>query len=408
MKFNDDVYMPAAINDVAKGLSGTSLIVLGAALAKYGLLKGGLGNDKEDKMEKQMGEQAYSISTPWWSYTLDWSGAAMMPLFVGADIYESNSEDENWLTNIINAFANAGSPIIETSMMTGLMDSIQAASYEDKDTEKVMTFLSSAMASYVGQFVPTIFGQVARAVDDTSRSSYTNVKGVLKPMAKTLQKAENKIPFLSKTNVPYMDVWGNDEKNVGDNPLSRLAYNMLSPGYISTKSNDKVEKMLVDLHEKTGDNSVLPSNYTTYKRIGDETIRFTDKQYEQYTKEYGQTAYSILDDLQSDKGFSSMEDAYRAEIVGKVYKYSTAIASNEVVNKELTARQANQQTAMEKGVSAYYVFGGLIEADENSNGSLSKAEVVDYIESRSGLSNTQKAYLFAALAGSSNWKNPYV
>ena len=43
------------INKAAKSLSGTSLIVLGYALAKSGLLTGGLGDDKEDKMKKQMG-----------------------------------------------------------------------------------------------------------------------------------------------------------------------------------------------------------------------------------------------------------------------------------------------------------------------------------------------------------------
>lgn len=412
IKTNEKVYMPAAINDIAKGLSGTSLIILGAALAKYGLLKGGLGDDKEDKMAKQMGQQAYSIDTPWFSYTLDWGGAALMPLFVGADIYESNSEDDSWLMNIVNALANAGSPIIETSMMTGMMDAIQSMSYEDVATEKLVAGLSSAMANYLGQFVPTLFGQVARAVDDTSRSSYTDVKGALKPLAKTAQKAQNKIPFLSKTNVPYMDVWGNDEKNFGGNVVGRLAYNMLSPGYVSTKSNDKVEKMLADLYDKTGETSVLPSNYTTYKRMGDETIRFTDKQYEAYTKAYGQTAYDILEDLSTDKGFKSMEDAYKAEVIAKVYKYSTAIASNDVVDKELTARQANQQKAMAKGLPAYEVFGGLIEADGmgsegNANGTLSKSEVMAYIESRGGLSKTEKAYLFAAL-GNSNWINPYI
>ena len=403
--------MPEIINKAAKSLSGTSLILLGAFLAKAGVLTGGLGDDKEDKMKKQMGQQAYSINIGDWSYTLDWGGAGMMPLFVGADIYQSNSEDDDWLMNIGNALANAGSPIIETSMMTGFMDALQSMAYEDNEIKKAGTALASALSNYLGQMVPTLFGQVARAVDDTSRSSYTNAKGVFKPIAKTAQKMQNKIPGLSQKNVPYMDVWGNDVKNVGGNTLGRLAYNMLSPGYAEKKSTDKVETMLTDLYDKTGDTSVLPSNYTTYKRMGDETIRFTDKQFEQYTKTYGQAAYDILEDLSGDKGFKSMKDAYKAEVIEKAYRYSTAIASNEVVDKALEVRQKNQKKALEKGVSAYYVFGGLIEADGmgsegNANGTLSKSEVMAYIESRGGLSKTEKAYLFAAL-GNSNWKNPY-
>ena len=410
MKFNDDVYMPAAINDVAKGLSGTSLIVLGAALAKYGLLKGGLGNDKEDKMEKQMGEQAYSISTPWWSYTLDWSGAAMMPLFVGADIYESNSEDENWLTNIINAFANAGSPIIETSMMTGLMDSIQAASYEDKDTEKVMTFLSSAMASYAGQFVPTILGQIARAVDDTSRSSYTNVKGVLKPVAKTLQKAENKIPFLSKTNVPYMDVWGNNEKNIGGNPLSRLAYNMLSPGYISTKSNDKVEKMLMDLYDKTGDTSVLPSNYTTSKKVDGENIRFTDKQFEQYTKAYGQTAYNLVDELSEDNLYKSRSDDEKVNAIKKVYEVALKTAGTEVFGISHDNATTRRLQAVDDGIPISLIYASLVfksDMDTNNSNGIDQTEAKAYIDKYGkDLSDAKKAALFKIYLPTAQ-NNPY-
>ena len=187
---------------------------------------------------------------------------------------------------------------------------------------------------------------------------------------------------------------------------------MLSPGYFEIKSDDKVEKMLMDLYKDTGENSVLPSNYTTYKKVGDETIRFNSKQYEQYTKEYGQTAYGILDNLASDKGFTNAEDAYKAEVISRVYKYSTAVASNDVVDKELETRQVNQQKALEKGLSPNYVFGGLTAADGmgskgKENGTLSKSEVMAYIDSRPGLNKTQKAYLFAAL-GNSNWENPYV
>ncbi len=400
------------INKTAKSLSGSSLMLLGYALAKSGILTGGLGDDKEDKMKKQMGQQAYSVNVGNYSYTLDWGGAALMPLFVGAQMYDNSADDENLLNNMIDVFANASAPIMETSMMTGLMTALKTASYEDNMAESVTSFLASGLSSYLSQFVPTLLGQFARAVDDTSRSSYTNVKGVMKPLAKTAEKVQNKFPVASKANVPYMDVWGNEVKNVGGSFPGRLAYNMLSPGYIEKKSTDKVEKMLVDLYDKTGETGVLPSNYTTYKRMGDETIRFTDKQYEAYTKAYGQTSYDILEDLSSDKGFKSMEDAYKAEVIAKAYKYSTAIASNDVVDKELTARQANQQKAMEKGLSAYEVFGGLIEADGmgsegNANGTLSKSEVMAYIESRGGLSKTEKAYLFAAL-GNSNWKNPYI
>ena len=410
IKLKDDVYMPEAINSIAKGLSGTSLIILGMFLAKAGILKGGLGTDKEDKMKDQMGEQSYSISTPNYTYTLDWGGAAVMPLFVGADIYESNSEDESWLANAVNALANAGSPIVETSMMTGLMDAIKSASYEDKDTEKIMTFLSSGIASYLGQFVPTILGQVARAVDDTSRSSYTDVKGVMKPLAKTAEKAQNKIPFASMKNIPYMDVWGNDVKNVGGNVLGRMAYNMLSPGYLEKKSTDKVEKMLADLYDKTGDTSVLPSNYTTHKKIDGENIRFTDKQFEAYTKAYGQTAYNLIAELSEDNLYKSRSDAEKVDAIKKVYEMALNTAGTKVLGISHDNATTRRMQAVDEGIPISLIYASLVfksDIDTNESNEIDQAEAKAYIDKYGkDLSDAEKAALFKIYSPTTK-NNPY-
>lgn len=400
-KYGKDYDITQLINKAAKSFSGTVLIAIGYALAKAGVLTGGLGDDKEDKMKKQMGEQEYAINTDNWSFTMDWAGAGVMPLFVGAQMYQMTEEEsDGFFMAMLDTLANASAPVMETSMMTGLMSAINDFKYEDDATKSVMTFLSSGIASYLGQFVPTILGQVARAVDDTSRTAYTSTKGVVKPLAKTLEKAQNKIPFASMSNVPYMDVWGNDVKNVGGNPLGRLVYNMLSPGYIEKKSDDKVEKMLMELYEETGEKSVLPSNYTTYKELNGKTIRFTDKQFEQYSKEYGQTAYKNLEKLFADNRFKKLPAEEKVDAIERIYKYSTATASKSTVNKKMSDADNRKKDALNSGVSSYYVFTGADVADRegDNKGSTSEAEAIAYINNHaSSLSDVQKAYLYKVI-----------
>ena len=398
-KYGTDYNTTKLINKAAKSFSGTVLIALGYALAKHGILTGGLGDDKEDKMKKQMGQQEYALNTDNWSMTMDWAGAGVMPLFVGAQMYQMTEEEsDGFFMAMLDTLANASAPVMETSMMTGLMSAIKDAKYEDDITKAGMTFLASGLGSYIGQFVPTILGQFSRAIDDTSRTAYTNTKGVIRPLAKTAEKMQNKTPF-SVWNVPYMDVWGNDEKNFdfGIGLPGRLLYNMLSPGYIEKKSDDKVGKMLMDLYDKTGETSVLPSNYTTHKKIDGENIRFTDKQFEKYTKEYGQTAYDRLDNLFSDKRFNSLTDKEKVKAIEDIYDYSREIASDETVEYELANTDKNKKAAIEIGVPTYDVFAGgtIADKDGNSNDAVTEAEAISYINKYGkSLTKEQKAVLY--------------
>lgn len=398
-RYGTDYNVTQIINKAAKSFSGTVLIGLGYALAKAGILSGGLDDDKEDDMKKQMGQQEYALNTKNWSMTMDWAGAGMMPLFVGAQMYQMTEEEsDGFFMAMLDTLANASAPVMETSMMTGLMSAIKDAKYEDDITKAGMTFLASGLGSYIGQFVPTALGQISRALDDTSRTAYTNTKGVIRPLAKTAEKMQNKTPF-SVWNVPYMDVWGNDEKNFdfGIGLPGRLLYNMVSPGYIEKKSTDKVEKMLMELYDKTGETSLLPSNDTTSKKVNGENIRFTDKQFEKYTKEYGQTAYDRLDNLFSDKRFNSLTDKEKIDAIDKVYDYATVIASESTVKKTPEKADKNRKAAIEIGVPSYDVFAGrkLADREINENDSTSEAEAILYINKHGkSLTKEQKAALY--------------
>ncbi len=389
------------LNKAAKSLSGTSLILLGMALSKAGLITGGMGDDKEDKLKKQMGRQEYSFNIGDYSYTMDWGGAGLMPLFIGAQIRQNRAEDDNLLNNVATAIGNANSPITESSMMSGLMDIVQAVMFGN-DQDAVLNSIASSLSSYVGQFVPTAAGQIARAVDDTSRSAYSNKTGLAKTIDKTIKKAKNKIPGMSQDNAPYMDVWGNDEKNRGNGFLGRLAYNMLSPGYAKKKSNDKVEKEIQSIFEATGDKGVLPSNYTTHNTTGGVNRRFTQDEYVDYTKTYGETAYTSIEDLLADGNYKNRTKEERAKYIKKAYDMARETAKYDVLDIEPDNSTSKKMKAREMGIPMFMIY-----AESVFDSSMNTQEAIDFInEYGSDLTETQKAYLFGIYLPTSK-SNPW-
>jgi len=412
-RYGTDYNVTQIINKAAKSFSGTVLIALGYALAKAGILSGGLDDDKEDDMKKQMGQQEYALNTKNWSMTMDWAGAGMMPLFVGAQMYQMTEEEsDGFFMAMLDTLANASAPVMETSMMTGLMSAIKDAKYEDDITKAGMTFLASGLGSYIGQFVPTALGQISRAIDDTSRTAYTTAKGVIRPLAKTAEKMQNKTPF-SVWNVPYMDVWGNDEKNFdfGIGLPGRLLYNMVSPGYIEKKSTDKVEKMLMELYDKTGETSVLPSNYTTSKKVNGEYIRFTDKQFEAYTKAYGQTAYNLIAELSEDNLYKSRSDAEKVDAIKKVYEVALKTAGTEVLGISHDNATTRRLQAVDDGIPISLIYASLVfksDIDTNESNGIDQAEAKAYIDKYGkDLSKAEKAALFKIYSPTAK-KNPYI
>lgn len=183
------------IDSLAQGLTGTGIAALGMFLASNGILR--IADDDKDRKQRydqELGEQNYSIVFPWGSYTIDWASPTIMPLAIGAEVYRqlTSENDGNILDNALDILTSTAEPIFETSMLSGLMDTINT--YSELSVEKAIDMVTSAASSYAMQYVPTMFGQIARVIDGTQRTTYPNTG----PIDKTLKQFVNKIPILSK------------------------------------------------------------------------------------------------------------------------------------------------------------------------------------------------------------------
>ena len=114
-----------AINKIAKGITGTGLVILGYALAHAGLIA---GSDDEDGKKKAfdtlVGKQGYALTIGGKSYTIDSFAPANMPLFVGTELYKLLDGDGLSFSQVLNAISTISEPAFELSCLSGIASTI--------------------------------------------------------------------------------------------------------------------------------------------------------------------------------------------------------------------------------------------------------------------------------------------
>lgn len=312
----------------AKGVTGTAILGAGYLLAKNGMLTGGAsGDDRADNYNEMLGDQNYAVKIPGkGTYTLDWASPSSVPLLIGAQIAKDQEDGGEFnLTQTLDRMRQITQPVLETTMLQGLNDTLDSVSYADSN-DKLATLATSALGSFANQFVPTALGQVARTVDDTRRSTYgggdTKTE---RDIGYNIRKMENKIPGLSKNNEPYIDQWGREEASLdGTNDSAegmflRGAYNMLSPGYVSAENITPVDEYLQGLYGSTNDSHVYPEKASSKITVDSDDYYMTPEEKTEYAKTSGQTAYDLIDELRQNSMFLQLPEDQQSALVQDAY-----------------------------------------------------------------------------------------
>ena len=341
------------IESWSKTLTGTGLAYLGYYLFDKGIVH--INDGDTAKMDAQEGNQTYAINMNGKSYSIDWAAPGVMPLLLGAQlakVVEESGGDirqvfnkEDGLGTILDSTGNLISPIIETSMLSGIADTMQSVSSAFNSGENVasaaVTGLANMAASYATQAIPTVGGQIARVVDPTRRSTYTDATGLDAIYKRQLNKVENKIPFLSAQNEPYIDMKGQTQNNSPfDSTLANAAYQFFSPAYIGNLQTDEGYQATRDVYnsentngQKIADKGALPKLETNVK-IGGEKL--DPQTYTEYQKVAGSTDTKIRNELAKNEVFNSLSNEQKNEVLKSV----STIASDSgksAVSEEFTS-----------------------------------------------------------------------
>ena len=389
-----------ALDQMAAGLTGTGLLLIGALLAQLGLMKGSGDDENKDAeyYEQMLGNQEYSITIGNKNYTLDWLTPVSMPLFAGVELHNAKVDGgEMSFEELIDAIGRVADPITNLSFLQGVNDAM--SEYDSG----LYSFARSAAESFAGQFVPTVFGQVARSIDPTRRTTYAPKDSAAGKKAATfINKMENKIPGLSQKNAAYVDLWGRTETNNGDTFVGRLFMNSVAPMYVRTVNKTEADDYITQLFAKTGDNSIIPKSPESSYTVSGETFYLTSQEYQQTKELVGQLSHVGVTSLLSVPGFAELSAEDQADLVSDVYSFAKRVAKEDYAYAngiEIPADSTNTKiknavlAGMSIGEAVYvYKMASLVEGVKNSKGNTisgsKKANLLSFYRTM-GLTNEQ-------------------
>lgn len=380
------------VDHLSAGLTGSGILALGAYLAAEGILRVKAGDDdREEDYNKAQGIQDYSLQIGDKSYTLDWMSPSAMPLFAGAAIMESVQEGGNGFDAVADAMGGITEVVLETSMLSSLNDLISNWSYADN---KAAYLIDRTITSYAGQYIPTVGGKIASAMDDTVRKSYVE-KGtgqMASDIGYFAQSAAKKTPGARNKLQPSVDLWGNEVSN--GTAGERVFQSFLSPGYLKTVQTGKVDEELRRLADATGSSAVYPAQVEKSFSVNGEIKNLTAEEYTQYAKSVGETRFKAVSALIQNAGYSKLSDDEKAKAIADAYEYANAKGKQSV--------SAYQPSGFAKGamnsilpIDSYILYK--INADMDGNGSVSGTESAKALQSMSGITDKQRWQEWARL-----------
>jgi hypothetical protein len=355
---NGNMEASELVDHLAQNVTGSALALVGYMLASAGFLNGAGDDDKEGEYDYQLGKQAYSVTIGDATFSLSWLSPVAMPLFVGANAFEQLVEGKEWNGDVVvETLAQTLDPLSEMSFLSSL-DSV-LSSY-DSGIMKFAGIAETAAQSYIGQFVPTMSSQIATVLDDTKRTTKVAADSEFKFFDEVINNLKYKIPGLRETLEPTTDIWGNEVKQTED-VLERAFETFLAPYAKREDIATAVDKEIKDLYRQTGVGGLIPSvpnNYVNYDGV---KYEMSAREFTDFKKMYGQTAYDLLEDLFDTDTYKNADSETRADMVNKVYDY----ARDEARKTYFAKRGIDFTNATKDGKEVYKEnpIKGAIEAD---------------------------------------------
>lgn len=327
-----------AIDELAKGLTGSGLMALGFLASHKGYLTSGLTDDKKlNGLEKAEGKQNFALNLKDYTVSLESFSPAAIPLLAGAGLYETMSKGDKLEPGaVVDTLGALLSPMVEMSVLSSIDSLITDVSYAKQGGEDILTAgIGSAAKSYAGQLMPTSLSKLSNTLDDTKRSSSYIDKN--KSMGKIIQGIENqykyKNPLTHKQLPPALDVWGREQKT--KSAAVRTVNNFLNPTTVKKKNITAVDKEVERLYKSTGDSEVIPSlpnKYMNYKNTQGNQVRkdFTANEYTKYVKERNNATLKDIDGLIKTQEYKNLSDEDKAKVISGLFDYNNDKAKGDL------------------------------------------------------------------------------
>lgn len=314
------------VNSWAKTLTGTGIFLLGMLGKCLGVLNGGEDEDEDQAaFDRLNGYQPYSLNLGDISLTMEFASPAVIPLFMGVEMYDMIQEGGFQIKDLSASLLSLTDPLVQMSMMQGVNDTLDNVRYSDSS---LMSLAVNASLSYLTQgLTNTALGQLERSFEDARMTTYVDKNSPLSAdTQRFLGKMSAKVPGWDYNQIPYINEWGETEDTI-ENPLARVAYNVLSPSYISKRRDDNVTRELQRLADARGSQGVFPQKPSDNITVGGEKVYLTASQYEARAKGQGQSQRALVEAGIETDAYKSLSEEGKAKYLEYAYDYAEQIGN---------------------------------------------------------------------------------
>jgi hypothetical protein len=330
------------IDEAAKGLTGSGLILLGMKLREAGILTGDYSEDKDQKnFEKQNGFIPWALHIGDKYFQYDWAQPFAEPLIVGSLLQEAISNSDQYDSDILNHFgiegSTAGTAIglakegarasvnswFNASPLQGLAE-LMSGGYNGTDIAQ--NIFDAGVSDFAGAFVPSLVNATAKTMDTTQRQTYD-------PSSKFgtfLNQQQAKIPGLSDNLPAKYDAWG-EEMKYADSQGEAFAQRFAIPGDYGTDSNDPIDIEINNLFNATQDAAVFP--WTAANKVGDRKLN--NREVSNYQRDMGQRNRELVEAFMNSDVYQEMDNDSKVEALNTIYNTSKLITERDLFGKEI-------------------------------------------------------------------------
>jgi hypothetical protein len=186
----------------------------------------------------------------------------------------------------------------------------------------------SMPGNFVSQAYPSVAGQAAKVIDPTRRSTYDTTR-----LGIWARKQAARVPGLSYTLEPYLDIFGREQKNGG------IMEQFISPGYFVAKTDDKVTAELMKLYEATKETDIIPKVAPMKLTYKGEDIILKPKEITAFQRQMGMMNYQKLSALFDDPEYQNASDSSKQSMVKSIVTNSYNQTKQAFIQKRETKEE---------------------------------------------------------------------
>lgn len=324
------------LNNLTSGMTGTGIMALGYYMGTEGLATGKIDSSSEGKFRKMMGEQSYSVNIGGrdFNFTMDWAAPACIPFFIGVEL-ANGKEGDGTFGRVLDAFTQMSDPVFSMSMLQGVGQAFES-SRGNQEINPIYRIIGNSSESYLSQYIPTLFGQIARITASEDLDVTPTAKSATeREIQNFLFRMASKIPGLNEMVLqPKVDAFGKTDRkeSISDYALS-VAQNMLLPGSLKARRNDsttdELESLLRSVDGSSGRKIIPDKSVNLNIKFGDDDMRMSVEERTAYRKTKGSEVQNGLQNLFNSSEYRRMSDDDKVKAISDVYRKAERSAKDE-------------------------------------------------------------------------------